>query len=387
MAGFCFSVPYNDDPETLEQVFQYKRVGSNTIREIFMAGPQEYSGSGRVTSELALDQFIEIVDRIHQEGLRVNLLFNSVCEGSDWYSSDVLNKRMEYLRLAHKEHGVEAITIANPIYMKEVRKRFPDLEICASVLSDIDSVRKAFVFKECGANTITPDANINRNLPLLIEIKKATGVELKIMVNEGCLHRCPFRKFHFNYLSHLSLEAGKTEEGIRSFPAEGCLPMAAADPSQLLRSGWVRPEDLDWYAEVTRFFKIVGRAIPKSRALRSLKAYMAGDWDGDLLDIMDGCLRFFSQRYGAYLDNKKLGESRFFQKLNSCARDCRTCDYCGELTKKLLMLGWLTPEKLRDMNCEDVAERLEKGDPALKASRHGTTRMLLPHPLAGKTEK
>jgi len=382
MPGFCFSVPYNDDLETLKQVFQYKRVGNNTIREIFMAGPQEYSGSGRVTSELALDQFIGIVDQIHQEGLRVNLLFNSVCEGSDWYSPDVLARKMEYLRLAHKEHGVEAVTVANPILIREVRKRFPDLEICASVLSDIDSVQKALVFKECGANTITPDANINRNLPLLIEIKKATGVELKIMVNEGCLYRCPFRKFHFNYLSHLSLTAGKTEGGIRSFPAEGCLPMAAADPSQLLRSGWVRPEDLGRYEEVTSFFKIVGRASPRSRALRSLKAYMTESWDGDLLDIMDGCLRFFSQRYGAYIDNQKLGE--FFQDVGSCAGGCGRCDHCGDLARKLLLLGWFTPEKLRDMNCEDLAERLERGDPALKASRHGTARMLLPHPVAEK---
>lgn len=382
MAGFCFSVPYNDDPETLEQVFRYKRVGNNTIREIFMAGPQEYSGSGRVTGQLALDRFLEIVDRIHQEGLRVNLLFNSVCEGSSWYSPDVLDKRMEYLRLAHREHGIEAVTIANPIHMKEVRKRFPDLEICASVLSDIDSVQRALVFKECGANTITPDANINRNLPLLKEIKRATGVELKIMVNEGCLYRCPFRKFHFNYLSHLSLEAGETEGGIRSFPAEGCLPMAAADPSQLLRSCWVRPEDLGRYVEVSNFFKVVGRAIPRSRSLRSIEAYMTGGWDGDLLDIMDGCLRFFGQRYGAYLDNKKLGESGFFQKVISCAGDCSRCDYCGALTGKLLMLGWLTAEKLKDMGCEDVAERLERGDPALKASRYGTSRMLLPHPVA-----
>jgi collagenase-like PrtC family protease len=54
---------------------------------------------------------------------------------------------MEYLGKVHGEYGVESITIANPLYIREVRKRFPDLEICASVLGDIDCVEKAVIFK------------------------------------------------------------------------------------------------------------------------------------------------------------------------------------------------------------------------------------------------
>lgn len=382
MAGLYFSVPYNNDPETLEEVFRLKRVGNNRIREVFLSGPQEYSGSGRVVSKLSLDQFIKVVNKIHKEGLRVNLVMNPICEGSNWYSPEVLNTRMEYLRLVHKEHGVEAVTIANPIYMKEVRKRFPDIEICASVLSDIDCVERAILFKEFGANTITPDVNINRNLKLLKEIKKATGVELKILVNEGCLYKCPFRKFHFNYISHLSIEVGKPEGYIYDFEANCCLLVTVMDTSQILKSGWIRPEDTSKYNEVTSFFKVVGRLAPRNRTLRTIRAYMEEDWNGDLLDIMDGCSRFFSQRYGAYLDNKKLEEFNFSEKVTSCGINCRQCDYCAELAKRLIMLGWLTPEKLRDLGCDEIAYRLEMGEKGLKASRHGTSRMLLPHPVS-----
>ncbi|MBM3300468.1 MAG: hypothetical protein FJY85_10975 [Deltaproteobacteria bacterium] len=132
---------------------------------------------------------------------------------------------------------------------------------------------------------------------------------------------------------------------------------------------------------MTSFFKVVGRAAPRSRVLRAIKAYMEEDWDGDLLDIMDGGLRFFSLRYGAYLDNKKLEESGFLEKVTSCGTDCGQCDYCGELAKRLVMVGWLTPEKLRDLGCDEVADRLEMGDATLPASRHGS-RMLLPHPVS-----
>jgi len=91
---------------------------------------------------MKIDEFIEIVDKIHKEGIRVNLLLNPTCE-NDWYSPETITSKMEYIKQIHINHGVEAITIANPIYIKEVRERFPDIEICASVLSDIDCVEKA----------------------------------------------------------------------------------------------------------------------------------------------------------------------------------------------------------------------------------------------------
>jgi acyl-CoA synthetase (NDP forming) len=37
---------------------------------------------------------------------------NSTCEGSGWYSPKELDKIMEYLRQVHKEHDIEAVTIA-----------------------------------------------------------------------------------------------------------------------------------------------------------------------------------------------------------------------------------------------------------------------------------
>ena len=84
MATLEFSVPYNnDEPEILPELFRLKRLGSNRIKEIYLCGPQEYFGSGRITSEINFDEFAEIVDKIHNEGIRVNLILNSTCEGID----------------------------------------------------------------------------------------------------------------------------------------------------------------------------------------------------------------------------------------------------------------------------------------------------------------
>ena len=175
MGALEFSVPYNNDPETLTEIFKWKKCNGNRIREIYLSGPQEFAGSGRISPALSLGDFADVVGRIHREGIRVNLLLNSICEGSDWYASGVLNGTMDYLKRVFDDCGVEAVTIANPMYIREVRRRFPQVEICASVLADIDCLHKAVIFKKAGANAITPDVNINRNLKILKAIRERTG--------------------------------------------------------------------------------------------------------------------------------------------------------------------------------------------------------------------
>ena len=354
MGNLEFSVPYNNDPSTLAEIFRFKEHNGNRIREIYLSGPQEYSGSGRIAPEMDFSGFAEVIDRIHRENIRVNLLLNSICEGGDWYSAQVLKSTMEYLTLAHEGHGVEAVTIANPLYIREVRRRFPGLEICASVLSDIDCVSKALIFKKAGADVITPDVDINRNLPLLKKIKDVTQSEIKLMVNEGCLFRCAFRKFHFNYISHKSRNPDKAkgvkpEDNVFSL---NCIQLSKSDPAQLLQSCWIRPEDARKYESITRYFKLVGRTSSKSMIVRSLEAYMGESWDGDLLELMAGNLYSVGMSHLMHLDNKSLDAARFFEKITSCDKECSECEYCAELVGKLVRRGVFTPAKITDMGLQ-----------------------------------
>jgi collagenase-like PrtC family protease len=351
MSGLEFSVPYNNDPEILREIFRLKEQHGNRIREIYLSGPQEFSGSGRIAPELNFDEFAAVVHSIRAQGIRVNLLLNSICEGSDWYSPGVLSSTMEYLRRAHQDHGVEAVTIANPLYIREVRKRFPQLEICASVLGDIDCVQKAVLFRKAGADVITPDVDINRDLALLKRIKEKTGAEIKLMVNEGCLFRCAFRKFHFNYISHQSRKpgpgkGGRPEDNVFSL---NCIQLSKNDLSQVLKSGWIRPEDAGRYGEITRYFKLVGRTSSNSMLLRSVEAYLSENWNGDLLELMAGNLYSVGMSHLLHLDNKALDEVGFFAKVASCDKECSECDYCATLAGKLIQRGVFTPGKIGDL--------------------------------------
>ena len=353
MGALEFSVPYNNDPETLTEILKRKEINGNRIKEIYLSGPQEFAGSGRISPALEFSDFAEAVLRIHREGIRVNLLLNSICEGGNWYAPDVLNGTMQYLKRAFEEYGVESVTIANPLYIREVRRRFPQVEICASVLGDIDCVSKAVLYKKAGADVITPDVNINRNLKLLKKIRENTGLELKLMVNEGCLHKCPFRKFHFNYISHQSRNPGegkaKGEDNVFSL---NCIQLTKSDPSQLLKSGWIRPEDMVRYEEISTFFKLVGRTSSRSMIVRSLEAYMNQRWDGDLIELMAGNLYSYGMSYLMHLDNRGLDEAGFFEKVTACDGECIDCDFCGRLAERLMKRGVFTPEKMKDLGLQ-----------------------------------
>jgi len=345
-----FSVPYNNDPETLKEIFKRKELNGNRIREVYLCGPQEFAGSGRISRRLEFEDFSKTVAGIHNEGIRVNLLLNSVCEGEDWYAPAVLKTNMDYLKRIFDDCRVEAVTISNPLYIREVKRRFPQVEICASVLGDIDSVQKAAIYRKAGADAITPDVNINRNLRVLREIVSRTGVELKLMVNEGCLFRCPFRKFHFNYIAHKSRNPGENgAKGEDNVFSHNCIQLTKSDPSQILKSGWIRPEDMDKYGEVSRFFKLVGRTSSRSMIVRCLEAYMHQRWDGDLLELMAGNLYSYGMSFFTHLENADLEEAHFFEKVTSCDRECIDCDFCEQLIEKLMKRGVFTPEKMKDL--------------------------------------
>ena len=176
----------------------------------------------------------------------------------------------------------------------------------------------------------------------------------------------------FNYISHRSKALERSDNDSYDFPKNCCVPIIKKDPSQILKSGWVRPEDAHRYNEITNYFKIVGRETPSNRTLRAIKAYMSKEWEGDILDIMCSSLLSYSLTFGSYLDNKKLGEIGFWDKITTCNKKCDECKYCETIINENLMLGWATVEKLRDQGFDKDADELEKQEMILNGSSRMT---------------
>ncbi len=359
MPGCEFAFPFNGSIPTLDRQLAMNGRGGNRIREIYLGVPQEIAGSGRAggSKRMTVEQFVAIVDRIHAAGVRVDMTMNATCGGGDWYSDERTARTIGFIRSMHEDHGVEAVTLANPFHIERVRNSCTDIEIAASVLSEIDCLSRAQTFANAGATTYTPATSINRNRKLLAQISKRCGIETKLMVNEGCLFKCPYRLFHMNLISHKSKEAQPEGESF-SF---ACGDIVSNDPAEVFRSNWVRPEELHLYAEAgaATFLKIVGRDMLASKVLRCCSAYMDESYDGNLLDLLCSSIGFYGVETSAFVDNKALGQSGYFKRLSTCNRACYDCDYCTELAKKYLRYGWVTEENLRDMGQGMLADQIK----------------------------
>ena len=104
MGNLEFSVPYNNDPETLSEIFRIKRAKRQSHKgDLSFRAPRNIPAQAESRPKWISANSRDVVDRIHREGIRVNLLLNSICEGSDWYSPEVLKSTMDYLRRAHEE--------------------------------------------------------------------------------------------------------------------------------------------------------------------------------------------------------------------------------------------------------------------------------------------
>ncbi len=327
MTSLRFSMPCRN-AETIKDLIQYLETGTskNKIDEIYFSDPAIY-GSGRIKS---ISNATGIINLIRKNNIKPNLIMNSTCEGAEAYDHNTIDQLIKSIGRLHRQYGLDSVTIANPLIIQTIKNRFPKIQITASVLGEIDSVQRAMFYDKLGADVIVPDRDINRDIKKLKEIKEAINGELRIMVNEGCMYRCPYRLFHFNYISHLSKENKIHAEHFFS----NCHLIDKIDPAQVFKSNWIRPEDTVKYRKITTLFKISGRTRDKEWIQNAAKAYLQESYDGNILDLMDSNLHSFKKRFNAYISNKELQE--FHSHVTSCDKNCHRCTYCESTANKLL---------------------------------------------------
>jgi len=330
MPGFRFSVPYNNDFSLLEKLVEIKELNGNRIEGIYLPFPQEYAGSGRVVSKIAKEDIIKLIKFCHENGIKTSLTINFTCQGMEEYKPEFVSKVIKLIKFFHKEHELDAVILANPLYIQKIKKEVPTIKVIASAFSDIDCVNRAVFFEKLGADVLTLNG-LNRNLEVLKEIKELVNCELKLMVNEGCLYKCPFRSFHSNFTSHASRE----EKPPIDFCAESCVRLRKLYPFLIITSDWILPQWLGYYKDITKSFKIVGRTMPSNWIIKRTKNYLEERFEGNLLELVESAVPQFLQVYKAYVDVFHF-DYEFFKKVTSCDKNCFKCKYCEELAKKVV---------------------------------------------------
>ncbi len=140
--------------------------------------------------------------------------------------------------------GADAVTVGIPYLIDLVRKRFPRLKIKVSTTARVNTVRKALQYEDMGVEEIIIDEHINREFKTLEAIRKAVKCNLELIVNNICLWQCPYNYEHVNHDGHASREGEEEQYCYLQYPGYLCLYRKLTDPVELLKSPWIRPEDI-----------------------------------------------------------------------------------------------------------------------------------------------
>jgi collagenase-like PrtC family protease len=274
------------------------------------------------------------VQKIHHAGLGFNYTINASCLGNAEYS---YRKRKAIIdELEWILSFSDSVTVAVPYLIDLVRQIAGNkVEIVCSILAQVETSRKLEHFARLGVNRVVLSLSLNRDLRRIAAMKKASPVSLEILVNDNCLYECPFRLMHYNENSH----ASRLKDNLfyPDYCLTKCMMERLNNPEELLKSRWIRPEDLRLYESMIDVVKISGRGKKTRWVCTTIKAYASGMYSGNIFDLLT-LVPLQSNTSGAsrsddeipfHISNEALDKymARFYTGDNVCI-DCGTCNYC-----------------------------------------------------------
>jgi len=331
------------------------------------------------------------VQSCHEKGLAFSYLLNAPCLGNLQYSRKGYGQLIELLEWIDRV-GADSVTVGLPYLIDLVKKRFPRLKVKVSTTARVNTVRKALQYEEMGVEEIIVDEHINREFKTLEAIRKAVRCDLELIVNNICLWQCPYNYEHVNHDGHASREGEDEAYCYLQYPGYLCLYRKLTDPVELLKSPWIRPEDIPCYENVGYdHFKITERFKRTPLLIEHVKAYENRRYEGNLLDLFTlprkGAftpvhLEYFIQpehvnilkiselskvfdlevRELVRIDNQKLdGFIDHFQKKDCQQTSCSQCRYCDEVFRKVAVVR---SEEVRKaaQRVKDFSEKLLTGE-------------------------
>jgi collagenase-like PrtC family protease len=382
------------------------RVGSNwdlslpealkgtSVDALFGKLPFDVVGGARpgfVLPQVNRDDVKRFIQVCHENGLEFSYLLNAPCIGNLQYSKKGYGQLIELLEWIDQS-GADAVTLGIPYLIDLVRKRFPRLKVKVSTTARVNTVRKALQYEDMGVEEIIIDEHINREFKTLEAIRKAVKCHLELIVNNICLWQCPYNYEHVNHDGHASRKDEEDEYCYLQYPGYLCLYRKLIDPVELLKSPWIRPEDISSYEAIGYdHFKIVERFKRTPLLLEHVRAYENRRYQGNLLDL------FTLPRKGAFtplhleyfikpehvnimkvsqlekvfdlevreliqIDNQKLnGFLDRFKEEDCNQTTCEACQYCDRVLKSAAVIN--APEiKKAAQRVRDFSDKLLTGE-------------------------
>lgn len=324
MKVFC--IPFNGD---IDFITGYCKKNRQKIAEVY--GSDGFFLAGRQTNTVVRDDFFSLIEQLSNLKVEFNYILNSISVIDYVERETLLVSHLEELR----NRGVNTVTSAHP-HMVPLLKKL-GFKIATSLVQNIRSEEDIMWAQRFGYSRIICSDDLNRRIGELKSRIAISMLPVEIVANNMCLPSCPLRHTHYSFESlihnrEMTNELRKCKKEIVL-----CRSMWASEPSLFLKSGWVRPEDVEKYLEIgVNRIKIAGRDRDSKSLKQTFDYYLSGKCEAGVFDyLLPGCDP--REKYGLNNINNKELDSYFGHILNEkyCHGQCKECTFCDEYWREL----------------------------------------------------
>ena len=257
------------------------------VDEVYGKLPDDGLGGGRpryMASPVSRRQLADYVAALSSHKIAFNYLINSSCHGNNEWSR-AWQTRLSRLLDELRSMGVKKLTVSTPFLLERIKKTHPHFLVKAGIYAQIDTPARARFWQDLGADALTLESfSINRDFSRLRAIREAVSCELVLIANHPCLLNCPMQPYHQNLFAHGSMDADRF---FIDYCFLRCSRRRLEQPAELIRSAWIRPEDLHHYERLGySTFKLLERGIPSEELLKRVRAYGQRSFGGNLAQLL-----------------------------------------------------------------------------------------------------
>ena len=336
-----FSLGYNFDSSLIDEIIKLNRinVSRRRVSEFFAAMPDSPYLSTRPDSRIkniSWEDFEIQVKKMQENSINFNYLFNAKTELKEL---DITKFRHFLNKL--EDIGIKRLIAYSPDLCKLIKKSNPNFEITISSVYGVRTKAQLDEVHKSGADYAYVDSIfINRNFKLLRELRKHAKIPLKLYANVSCLSQCPNKDLHYTVLSSSDREY---QIEMNDLLFKYCSTKKLSNPTTWLQMQWIRPEDVEVYAEEGfNHFKLTDRLATTESLILIAEHYLRGISSSNLFPMMERNGTKYKDfatdtKNLFFVDNSKIPKDfiEHFRK-GICNSSDIHCKYCNEIAKKAI---------------------------------------------------
>ncbi len=300
-----FSIPYNNDLLLLDKLGEKFPEHISQCKEIYFAIPNHIAGTGRAIDQGNdyEDEIVQLLKKARDKNIEGNLLINTGCLGLRIADAEFVRNIINYIYNLKESDGLEVVTVVDYYLALEIKQAIPDIKLECSSIAYVNSLEKAKYWGELGCDIMVIPPVLNKDLKFIRQMREALPqVQLKLVLNQTCLHDCPMWQGHHNLRGH-----GNEGEVYLNI----CQNLFKEKPWLLYSSSFIPPKYMDYYDEFIDIYKLVDRRHSSIEILQNFGAY-CGD-------------RNSSEKFE---ELNKIIPEKVFEKVIGCSKMCSSCGFC-----------------------------------------------------------